>query len=69
MTAKRRGYDGDEARVLDAGTTRVCCWYDENKEVSAKVFDYRYFGRCFLLIVTQLGKVLWAFMCSYECFS
>jgi hypothetical protein len=57
---------GHEARVLGAVTTGMNCWYDENKEAAAKVFDYRYSGRCFLLIGTQLGKVLWALVRNCE---
>ena len=54
---------------MDAVTTGMSCWYDENKEVAAKVFDYRYFGQRFLLIRTQLSKVLWVFLRDYECLS
>jgi hypothetical protein len=73
MTDRRHGYDGQElrvwrgeARVLVAIMTGMMCECDENKEVAAKVFDYRYFGQRFLLIRTQLSKVLWVFMCNYE---
>ena len=44
------GYDEYEVRVRGTGTTRMTCWYEEGNEVAAKVFDYRYFGQCFLLI-------------------